>query len=888
MISSLPTRRTALVGRDADVADVVALLATSRLVTLLGVGGVGKTSLALEVARQSEADFEVHLVDLASSGSDASVDASVADQLGLVATPEVAPLDALVGYFGANSHLLLLDNCEHVLDQAAALVDELLDRCDGLRLLATSRARLVVDGERARPVSPLDIGEAADGPSPAADLFIQRALAAGATVDSADPQVAELVRRLDGVPLAIELAAARLATVPLSSLLDQLGDRLAALGGGARRGDQRHQSLKSVLEWSVDLLDEVTTQGLADLSVFVGGFTEEAARSVAGPEAAGAVADLVAASLLEWDETASGPRYRMLEMIRSFGSDLLVARGALTDVGRRHARYFATWVLVAQRELRGPREAEWVQRFRAELANLGTAFAWAARNGATELVSDLACGLGDHVYSRSGREEHTWIADAVATMQEPFAIEELTVLAAISAQRRGDLEELERLLAIAAEHDHRGLRFIQGTESSRGVLAIFQGRPADADAHFARAIEQSAEPAPAMMSTGFRGLARSYSGDHEQGRALAARFSAAAERLGWPTGLSGAAYVEAEVLIGIDRPAALRAYRRCADLAASVDNRFLAGVNMISWASAEVRFGEPSDAFELFGAALDHFASNATWSYQSILVRNLAELLVRVELHEEAYMMREAVSRLSGSAELSGADLDRDSYITALLNDRLVPKRRHELDNRAAEETRESLLEFARKVVASAQARDRAKHPIQAVVFTDLEGATAFMADLGDREAREVMRHYEVLTNRLIESHRGRRVKGTGDGMLLLFPSISASLRCLAELQREVAADPGRYPLRMRAGVHAGELIDELGDGDGDDIHGTVVNLTARVVDQAGGGQIVLSETARQIVVGADLEFVALGPVELKGIGNPVALYRYDWAYSESSARPQG
>ena len=857
------------------------LVGAHRLVTLVGVGGVGKSSVAVEAARRIQGDLDVVLVDLSASPQGLDTAAAVADLLGLPVSADVGPMEAIATRFAVRPYLLVLDNAETQPEAVASLVDELLSQSPDLHVLATSRTRLDVEGETVHLVQPLELDRRDGHPSPAVTLLIDRARAAGAVINATDPAVADLAERLDGIPLAIELAAARLNALSAASLLEDF-DELRSNLQGTRRSDERHQSLSSVVEWSVNLLSDEHRHTLTRLSVFAGGFTLDAAQAIVGPEVRDALPDLVNASLMQRDSAAHGNRYRLLEVVRRSGLRRLRADGEIEEITGRHARYFAQWATVALNNMRGPEEVEWVHRYRDEIPNMSDALRWAARAEEGGLVNRLAGALGDSIFLGSTREMHALIDEVTEILDDPYAIENLAMAATYVATRRGDLDRMQALLDDLERRGHRGLDFLQSAEAGRGALASFRGRPADAIAHFTRAADEATDVAPAaeLLAQAYAALAVAYSGDHRAGyeRAVVAR--RAAERLEWTTGICVTTYVEAECMIGFDPPAALEAYRRASELNDLVDNPFNRAVNLISWATAEARFGGPHDAVARFAEALDYFGSTGSWSYVSTLIRNLTELLVRIERYEDAYVLRTALDGLEGTTRLAGADVARNSYLMALLEDRLVGERRSRLAAQAATLARGDVAALAERIVTEEKARLHPDRAIRAVVFTDLEGATSFMAERGDHESRQIMRRYEALQVRCLSDHAGQRIKGTGDGMLLVFASVTDALASLQALMSEIAEHPDAYPLKVRAGVHAGELIDETAQADGDDIYGTVVNLTARLVDQADGGEIVLSNTARQIVVGSGARFTSLGDAELKGIPEPIRLYRYEWNWA--------
>ncbi len=357
--ASLPTPLTSFVGRGAEVAALGAALAQHRLVTAVGPGGVGKTRLALRVAEEVADAFPdgVWFVDLVPVTDPSLIGLALAQLLGLGESQGRDIEDVLTGWLAPRRALLVLDNCEHVLEGVGVLLERLLAACPALTVLATSRARLLLPFERAFPVPGLSVAATPDGPSDAVELFLSRARAGGSEVGEHDvPRVTALCRGLDGMALAIELAAARLPSLGLDGLEAGLADRLLLLTGGSRL-DDRHRSLRSALDWSYALLDEPDRALLRRVSVFAGPF---AARSVADvlhgwdpvdPDlVASGLAGLADQSLLVTTSTPGGTRYRTLETIRQYGAALVDDAGETSEA---HARHLA-WILAAARRMLPP------------------------------------------------------------------------------------------------------------------------------------------------------------------------------------------------------------------------------------------------------------------------------------------------------------------------------------------------------------------------------------------------------------------------------------------------------------------------------------------------------------------------------------------------------
>ncbi|NJP93708.1 AfsR/SARP family transcriptional regulator [Nonomuraea sp. FMUSA5-5] len=349
--NNLPARLTRFVGRADDLRRVGAALAESRLVTLVGPGGAGKTRLAVEVAAGLAVRDGVWLVELAPA---ASVRAAVEDVLKATGLME--------GMFGARSlgaalrgtaPVIVLDNCEHVVEEAARVARELLSEVAGLRVLATSREPLDIPGERLHQVLPLP-------EEPAAELFMDRAAAARPDLVVTRAEAERVCRELDGIPLAIELAAARLRTMPMSVLVEQLGDRLAFRGG--RTSEPRHRTLRAVIDWSWNLLSERERELLRGLTVFSGGATYEAVARVCGGDP-DLLSSLVDKSLI----AVTGDRYTMLETIRQY------AAADLPEVRRAHARYYTELAEAAEPHLRTGAQLAWLAVLDAERDNLDAA-----------------------------------------------------------------------------------------------------------------------------------------------------------------------------------------------------------------------------------------------------------------------------------------------------------------------------------------------------------------------------------------------------------------------------------------------------------------------------------------------------------------------------------
>ncbi|WP_335645106.1 BTAD domain-containing putative transcriptional regulator [Amycolatopsis albispora] len=409
--AAFPARLTSFVGRDDELATIAARLAEHRLVTLVGPGGAGKTRLATEAAaRHPDAgQGRAWFVPLAGVRNAADVPAAVSAALGIrerrvidstsldLTMPDV--LEQVTEVLGHRSCLLLLDNCEHVIEAVADFTSDLLARVPALRVLTTSREALAITGEVLCPLGPLGLPdrEVPADEAPAVRLFTDRARAVspGFTLDeTTTPAVVEICHRLDGMPLALELAAARLRSMTATQIAQRLDDRFRLLTSGSRSALPRQRTLRAVVEWSWDLLDEPERELARRLSVFSGGATIEAIERVCGGDVLYVLGSLVEKSIVDARPDEHGqPRYRMLETIRAYADERLAEAGEREAYTRRYADYF---VELAEREeprTRTPEQLEAIAVFDAEYDNLMTALRWAISAGEYEPAHRLALAM---------------------------------------------------------------------------------------------------------------------------------------------------------------------------------------------------------------------------------------------------------------------------------------------------------------------------------------------------------------------------------------------------------------------------------------------------------------------------------------------------------------
>jgi predicted ATPase len=356
--AQLPVRLTPLVGRESELSDIVQTVTRCRLLTLIGPGGTGKTRLALAAARSAGASFPAGVcwVELAQIEDPGIVGQAIATRLGVPDTPGQDGTEAVAEYVGEHQVLVVLDNCEHLAGATATLTEDLLAACPALTVLATSREALGVEGELSWQVPPLSLPQA--GPdltasalatSDAVKLFEQRAQLVRPSfrvTDENAAEVASVCQRLDGLPLAIELAAARMRVLSSAQLKERLDDIFSVLVGGARSAPPRHQALRATLDWSHDLLDDDERAVFRRLAVFSGGFTLDAAEQVAagGDIKPSSMLELLTRladkSLLRVEHTRSDSRYHLLATIRDYARDRLLAAGESAPVQHAHLAYF--------------------------------------------------------------------------------------------------------------------------------------------------------------------------------------------------------------------------------------------------------------------------------------------------------------------------------------------------------------------------------------------------------------------------------------------------------------------------------------------------------------------------------------------------------------------
>ena len=524
-IAQLPVRLTPLVGRASELGGIVEALGRSRLTTLVGPGGTGKTRLALAAARTAGPSYPAGVcwVALAQVNDPAAVGQTVAAKLGVPDTPGQDAVEAVAEHVADHRVLLVLDNCEHLAEAVAAMVEYLLAACPALVVLATSREALGVEGEVSWAVPPLSLPKADSVPtaaglagSDAVKLFEQRAQLvrpAFRVTDENAAAVLSICQRLDGLPLAIELAAARMRILSSAQLAERLDDIFAVLVGGARSAPLRHQALRATLDWSHDLLDAGERTVFRRLAVFYGGFTLHTAEQVASggdirPETVlELLTRLADKSLLRVEHGPGESRYFLLATIRNYAWEKLAEAAETDQVRRAHLRHFTELVeRAAARIERVESEASRLEleldRLDAELPNLRRAFEFAQESGDSIAALRITGPLDRYAYLRGRYHEVRQWMDAAVTSY-PDAPAELRAKALLGS---GRLALLQCDYAPAVRRLEAALRLYRELDQARGIASSLQvlGSVAREQGRYARAVELHAESLAVAEAAGDR------------------------------------------------------------------------------------------------------------------------------------------------------------------------------------------------------------------------------------------------------------------------------------------------------------------------------------------------------------------------------------------------
>jgi len=634
--SRVPGRLSSVVGRQRELEELGGVLRSRRLVTLVGPGGVGKTTLALQAARQVADDLDdgAWVATLGDVGDDSSVVPAITRAVGAPTTP---PLDrSLEQYLAGKRALLVVDDAEHVREAVRSVTVRLLGVADGLRVLVTSRQPLDVSGEVVLPVEPLET-------EAAVELLLERAGDAGAPISRGQQELArEVCERLDRLPLAIEMAAARLRGLGLLELSARLDERLRLLHSGE---EGRHETLDAVVAWSYDLLDGAGRALLEQLSVFVGDFDLGAADAVVdAADVPEGIIDLVDRSLLH-RVVGDGPaRFRLLETVRAFAAERLAASAAHPATVERFVRYHVGLAERIDEGLRGPDEGAWAAVLDAQLSNLEAAHRHALQFEDADAAVRLAVAPYAVVYHRLRADVGAW-AEATLPLARRVGHPETPAVAAVVALtrlHRGDFDGAEALLVDlpddpVARHAHEAL----------GDLHLYRGALDAALEHF-RAAERLARRADdrftELHGRMSQGMILGYAGRVNEGLQVidAVRREGVAARL--PMVAAWCDFTEGELLADAQPQRALELVEGVVCEADRAGWRMVAGVARLTASSLRARAADPADAVPGFERLVRHWERLGDDLHQWTTLRNLVELLTRLGAYPSAARLLGAVS----------------------------------------------------------------------------------------------------------------------------------------------------------------------------------------------------------------------------------------------------
>jgi predicted ATPase len=640
---NLRTATTSLIGRESEVDAIKTAVRSHRLVTLTGVGGVGKTRLALEVAAQLVDEFPdgVWVFELAAVTDPASVPDAVAAVLGITQQPGKTVSESVAAAQEGRSRLVVFDNCEHVLDAAADMIEAIFSHSQTVNVLATSREGLRVGDEHLWAVPSLDLTDGIE--SSAAALFVERAAAVRQevplTVTSESAAVVEICRQLDGIPLGIELAASRMQSMTATEVRDRLGDRFRLLAG-SRRGLERHQTLRHAVAWSYDLLDDDERSVLNRCSVFAGGFDLPGAEAVTGCDDDFATLDLLDAlvrkSLMVADHSSGRTRFSMLETIRQFAEEQLADTGEATEARTAHARHFAQRETGIMSLWDSPRQRETYEWFATERANLRTAFRWAADQGDLDdaaTIATYAAFLGICI------ENYESVAWAEELIEPARAVDHprLAFLYVIASRcfTSGRVDAAVRYCDAGMSVLESGRGEVPfGIEGMLCTAYVYAGQP-ERHAEWCRSRVHSGRDTHSVSRIALiisLALARS----HEEAIAATTGLIEAVEATGNPWALSYALLAFGGAFTHADPVGALTACRRGLQVAEDSGNR-LTGTSLATLvARIEAEYGDSLRALHYIAIAIHNHHNSGNPTSMRAAMATLARVLDRMARYEPA------------------------------------------------------------------------------------------------------------------------------------------------------------------------------------------------------------------------------------------------------------
>ena len=671
---NLPPERTHVFGRDEDVTKLIASITSERLVTLVGVGGVGKTTLAQTAARTLADDFSGGgwFVDLASVDDPDEVSQVVATALNIGQRPGISTEQAILDALATERRLVVLDNAEHVIGSVAHLADAILNNIGDARLVVTSREPLAIDGEIVQRVNPLPVGR--DGAQePAAALFIERARRATPDLDPDSFDVAvisEICQRLDGLPLAIELAASQCETMTPEEILRAITDQSLTLRSTSRSTAERHRSLSDLIEWSYQRLDDTDQIVFSRLGVFNAGCTAEAAQFVCADgdlsqdQVTSSLRTLARKSMIITDRSSGTTRFAMLETLRRFSEQRLLETPDHTGVEERHAEWFADLSTTAYHGMTGPDEARHLALLLTELPNVQKASRWACAHERFHITFKIGTCLSHLVASKMRPGMLDWVHDALALLppEHPARLD-YGFAVAYQALFTGDLKGAANVFALATKD-------VKDRDKAEAVFSYFElvGRFFVGEMDFV--IQHSEDVLDRLYAAGLTriggtigtdlALALFYTGDVDEARRVASIVNGRAVQSGNPTLLAWAAYLQGELDADTKPAEAIETLEEAVEYAITIGNEFVAGISLIALAATASRHGDSAIALEALERCIHLFSGAGNRPQFWTAVRNLVEVLHRVGADRDALVMHAAAEADSEHApEVFGPIGDR-------------------------------------------------------------------------------------------------------------------------------------------------------------------------------------------------------------------------------------